>query len=404
MPERYNPFEPNKPVNTYMFTGRLSEIEQMNTSMYSTLDGNPNHLLFLGERGIGKSSLLMLAKYMSEGKVSLESKTFSFLTIYISLDSKVSLLALCRKIKRSIESAYRTNQALKQVARDIWSFVKKCEISGTKYHSDSISDDTEVLDNLISSISDTVSDLITSEGSTHEGIVFLFDEVDNSSKDLQLGMMIKKLTEHLAFNDLNRVLFIITGLPCSRDILSESHPSSLRIFEEIMLKPLTSDNCRTILEKGLKKASERIETDITISDEAIESIAYRSEGYPHFIQQYAFCAYNIDTDNIIDNDDVNKSTGHAIRLIGNRYYKDLFYKKINRDSYRNVLRIMADKLDNTWISKAEIREKFKGKGSTLDNAIKALTDRNIIFRKPGAKGVYKLQWMGFALWIKYIAE
>ena len=89
----------------------------------------------------------------------------------------------------------------------------------------------------------------------------------------------------------------------------------------------------------------------------------------------------------------------AMEKIGDRYYRDNFYNKIQKDSYRQVLRIMADK-ENTWISKEEIRAKFKGQTTTLDNAIHALRERKIILAKEGVRGSYRLQHRGFALWIK----
>ena len=85
--------------------------------------------------------------------------------------------------------------------------------------------------------------------------------------------------------------------------------------------------------------------------------------------------------------------------IGDRYYRNDFYNKIQKGSYRQVLRIMAEN-DNRWVSKNDIRAKFKGRSTTLDNAIHALRDRNIILTKEGERGVYRLQHQGFAFWIK----
>ena len=85
--------------------------------------------------------------------------------------------------------------------------------------------------------------------------------------------------------------------------------------------------------------------------------------------------------------------------IGDRYYRDDFYNKIQKDSYRQVLHLMADS-GNQWVAKADIRKRFSGKTSTLDNAIKALVDRKIILAKEGKRGTYRLQHRGFALWIK----
>jgi hypothetical protein len=92
----------------------------------------------------------------------------------------------------------------------------------------------------------------------------------------------------------------------------------------------------------------------------------------------------------------------VIDLIGDRYYKDLYFNKINQESYREILQIMAEKW-NDWISKKAIKDKFKGKESTLDNGLKTLCDKHIILRKEGAKGLYRLQWASFAFWINQIS-
>jgi hypothetical protein len=93
----------------------------------------------------------------------------------------------------------------------------------------------------------------------------------------------------------------------------------------------------------------------------------------------------------------------ALDLIGDRYYRNDFYNKIQPDSYRQVLRIMAEYLDGS-VARAKIKSKFKGKDTTLNNALRALRDRHIILSKEGAKGIYRLQHKGFALWIKLFAD
>lgn len=85
-------------------------------------------------------------------------------------------------------------------------------------------------------------------------------------------------------------------------------------------------------------------------------------------------------------------------FIEDRYYEDMYYGKIKKDSYRQILNIMARK-SNDWVSKKEIKKKFKGKKTTLENGIKALRDRNIILSKPGSSGFFRLQLIGFAVWI-----
>ena len=135
---------------------------------------------------------------------------------------------------------------------------------------------------------------------------------------------------------------------------------------------------------------------------ARQALINYAEGYPHFIQQFGYSAFESDTDLTIDTKDVERgAVGQqgALEKIGDRYYRDNFYNKIQKSNYRQVLRIMAEN-GNRWVSKSDIRTKFKGKSTTLDNAIHALRNRNIILTKEGVRGVYRLQHQGFAYWIK----
>jgi len=53
-----NPFTPGRTVDPQFFAGRGSEIDRFTMFLKSAKGGNPMNLAILGERGIGKSSLL----------------------------------------------------------------------------------------------------------------------------------------------------------------------------------------------------------------------------------------------------------------------------------------------------------------------------------------------------------
>jgi Cdc6-like AAA superfamily ATPase len=404
MPKRNNPFKPNRPVHPGMFTGRGEEIIKIENALYSTLDDNPHHLLFLGERGIGKTSLLLLIKALANGDIAID-KDFhvNYLTVYFSIDKNTTLKDFTKRIIKSIEREFRKCQSTTQKLKDIWNFTKQLEIAGTKINSKNSETLNEFIDDLIYAVIDTLELIQKDENAKKDGLLLLIDEVDNSPKELELGMVLKKLTEQLAFEGSNKFLIILAGLPNARNILSDSHPSSLRLFEELNLGPLTQEERKHVINTGLIEANEKNEQKITIDDKALEMISFFSEGYPHFLQQFGYCSYEEDDDNFITESDVQKAAKRAISLIGDKYYKELYFNKIKKESYREILKIMSNNLNN-WTSKKSIRNKFSGDETTLNNAINALTSRNIILRKQGARGQYKLQWMGFALWIKLFID
>ena len=62
-----NPFKPNYTIYDGLFVGRIDEIMKIDEALTQLDNDSPMNLLFLGERGIGKTSLLLLAKYLSNG-------------------------------------------------------------------------------------------------------------------------------------------------------------------------------------------------------------------------------------------------------------------------------------------------------------------------------------------------
>ena len=194
----------------------------------------------------------------------------------------------------------------------------------------------------------------------------------------------------------------LAGLDTIHQVLRESHPSSLRIFDTVTLGRLSPQEVNMVVDMALHQANKTNQEETTITEKGRQTLLNLSEGYPHFIQQFGFSAFAADKDNVIDDNDVLAGAlgpGSALEQIGDRYYRDDFYNRIQKESYRQVLRIMADRLDE-WTPKSEIRKRYKGKSTVFDNAIQALRDRHIIVPKEGERGVYRLRHKGFALWIK----
>jgi hypothetical protein len=201
-------------------------------------------------------------------------------------------------------------------------------------------------------------------------------------------------------------MFIIAGLPDTAEKLSKSHESSVRVFTHMKIKELGGDDRKYVVNKGLEEANKINSEKLAIAPSALELISTLSEGYPHFIQQFSYCAFEHNTDGEISDDDVLDAAfkpGGAIDAIGSRYYASAFYDRIKSDEYRQVLTIMAQKM-NAWITKAEIRAKFTGDETTLSNALQALTTRKIILKNSAKVGEYRLQQRGFAIWIRLFGD
>lgn len=409
---KVNPFAPNSPVHPGMFVGRVAELTRLETALVQTKAGNPSNFMITGERGIGKSSLLNYIKFVAEGTMQgIEETQVSYLVIDTDLDANTTQLGLVKKIELGVNRALGKSEAARSFLKQTWEFLKRVEAAGVKLKAqESIHSDELLLEEFAYSLAEIVSRLCGDDlslfGARYDGILILIDEADNASPQLALGSFLKLLTERLQRRGCTRLAIGLAGLPELRNVLMSSHASSLRLFEELLLGRLSEAEVHQVIDVGLRRACEVNARPISITPEAKHSLAFFSEGYPHFIQQFAYSAFAVDADDMIDEQDVTTGAfGHrgAMELIGDRYYRDSFYNKVQKESYRQVLRIMADNLDD-WVTKRDIKAKFRGPESTLDNALFALRERKIILPKEGERGVYRLQHKGFAWWIKLYTE
>jgi Cdc6-like AAA superfamily ATPase len=408
---KINPFRPNSPIHSGMFVGRVDELKKLENALTQTKAGIPTNFMVTGERGIGKSSLLNYIKNVAQAHhTGIVDTDVSFLVVDTDIDPNTTQLGLVKKLELAITRALGATEPARQFLKTSWEFLKRVEAHGFKLGAAQKTENEELLMEEFSyTLAEICNRLCSPDrnifATRYDGILILIDEADNASAELSLGSFFKLLTERLLRRGCVNVAFGIAGLPELRNVLAESHPSALRLFEELILGRLTTQEVDRVISAGLKDAKEKNPLETKITAEARQHLAYYSEGYPHFIQQFASSAFSVDTDNVIAADDI-KHGGFgrrgALELIGDRYYRDNFYK-VQKESYRQVLRIMAEKLDD-WVSKAEIKAKFSGQEKTLANALFSLRERKIILAKEGERGVYRLQHKGFAWWIKLYTQ
>jgi hypothetical protein len=401
---KFNPFRPNSMVGPFMFSGRADELIALERALVQTKFANPQHFLITGERGIGKSSLLLYLQYLAKGDVEFFAGKFSFLTVSVDLEPTTTYIELIKKIGAEFQRVVASQEKLKEMAKAFWEFIQRWEVASVKYTPDSNGgiEPHQLLDDLVY----TISTVVEKFGDAIDGVLILIDEADKPPVETNLGEFCKLFTERLTKRGCNKVALGLAGLPETLDKLKASHESSARVFQILTLKPLQEDDCIAVIRKGLALVKKETGLEVTATPDAEKRITQLSDGYPHFIQQFAYCACEQDNDNNITIEDVDNGAvckNGALEQLGSRYFHDLYFDQINSDEYRGVLRFMAEHGTN-WLTKDQIRKAVNIKATTLSNAIGALKTRHIIIPQDGKAGVYRLPTSSFAAWIRAFTE
>lgn len=398
---KYNPFKPNSIVHPAMFVGRMDELKAIERCLFQAKNGNPQHFLIQGERGIGKSSLLTYIEATGGGSiVGPLGNTFGFLTVSIDLGGCTTQLEIVGKIGRGLRSAIAPKQAIRETAKGFWDWLTNWEVLGVQYHKADINFDAEqVAEELVDRLAGFCGDAVDLDG-----VLILIDEADGPSADAGLGALLKLLTERLGRKQCDRVIIGLAGLPSLLGKLRDSHESSPRLFQTLLLEPLEVHERKSAVSIGLNDANARNAIKTTITDDAMDFLAELSEGYPHFVQQFSYSAFEYDTDNEIDDEDVGEGAfkdGGALAQLGDKFFNEMYHARISSEDYRRVLDAMAEYGDR-WVSRKSIINESGVSEANVGNALITLKAKNIIIQDDTRRGFYRLPTNSFAAWINAI--
>jgi AAA ATPase domain len=190
-----NPFRPGSIITPGMFCGRLDELLIVERILFQTKHGNSGHFLIHGERGIGKSSLLLYLQYVATGSIkSIDGQTFTFLVLPLELEPTTTYTSLIKKVGAEFQRQLASQQRFKDTLANAWDFLKRWEVMGVKYSEVGVDPDA-LLDDLVHTVHTALLELT----GKLDGVLVLIDEADKPSAVVaNLGTFAKLFTERLS--------------------------------------------------------------------------------------------------------------------------------------------------------------------------------------------------------------
>lgn len=394
-----NPFTPNDPATPDVFGGRVNELHELCEQLVQAAAGKTIKRRILGERGIGKTSVLNYLESYARGHSKYGQRVFNFLVVRVSIASTTTAMDLLVTLDTELRSEIGRIQRVRRYAKVVWDFVSKWSVLGVEYKG--VDEKKAVLIQARKQLAGLIKDLAKNLGADNEspnGLVLILDECDLASPELGFGELMKSLTEDIGSK--SSTLVVICGLPALDDVMRESHPSSFRAFRKIELGRVDRDDVANLIDRCM--TAQRNVPPVTTSARARELLIALSEGFPHFAQEFGFCAFAEVSDGQIDTDDVTTGAskpGGAIDRIGEAYHFGSMYDALDGAELELVLAIGPFALTEQWVSTEMVRKHISNP-NILDEAFKSLVRKGILLLDTQSRKKYKFRHNAFAYWVK----
>lgn len=326
-----NPFSPGAGSPPPELAGRDAILEQARVLFGRVRARRPEKsLLLTGLRGVGKTVLL--------NEIERLAQADGYRTILVEAHENKSLaILLVPHLRRLLYELDRLAGAGNKVRRGI--AVLKSFISGVKVTVGEVefgidiepeqgaadSGDLEVdLPNLFSAIGEAAEERGTAAA-------ILVDEIQyfSSSELSALIMAMHKMQQRQL-----PLLLVGAGLPILPGLAGESKSYAERLFNFPDVGPLAEPDARKALQDPIEDAGESIEPP------ALQEIFRLTRGYPYFLQEWGYQAWNHAAASPITLQCVHEATDVVIRRLDENFFRVRFDRLTPRE--KHYLRAMAE--------------------------------------------------------------
>ena len=326
-----NPFTPQDPItDPNKFAGRAEALINAIDCLY-----NNKNIIIIGSRGIGKSSLSYQLVNLTKGdktlieriKVDLGGFKFNHIVGDHRCMPGNTLQDIAKNLLNSIYvNRPRDNQSATkstwEVDLKLLKFKEEASLAALKF------------DEIALEFVCATEEIIRNAARGTTGITYLIDEIDMIDRDVQIAPFLKSVHEKLKMDGFKNISFVLSGVSGSITELIAQHPSSVRLIETLMLKPMIAAELRDVIDNCL------FGTGTTISADAKDSIIKYSACFPAPVHLLGYHAFKVDSDDHIDNKDVEKALNFIVREIKRKEFEGRF-DRIRGTLGERILKMLA---------------------------------------------------------------
>jgi hypothetical protein len=326
-----NPFNPGAGVSPPELAGRSEVLGTAETALERIKRGrHAKSLMVLGLRGVGKTVLLNQIK---DRAVSL-GYLAEMQEAHDGAELKQLLIPVLRRLLLRLDRMQNTVETVKKGIRVLRSFIGNITIAagGTEV---TLGVDPEAGYADSGNLEDDLRDVLiaTGEAARDSGtpVAILIDELQYLSKD-ELSALIRGIH---AINQAGLPLILFgAGLPQLAGQAGDAKSYAERLFEFPRLGALLEVD-------AWKAIRDPVEDEgAAISEEALKEIYDKTHGYPYFLQEWGYSAWNIAEGETITEQDARTATVESIRKLDESFFRVRFDRTTPAE--RDYMRCLAE--------------------------------------------------------------
>lgn len=357
-----NPFNPGAGVSPPELAGRSEVLEQAVTALERTKRGrHAKSLMVLGLRGVGKTVLL--------NEIGKEAVARGYLIEQIeardSEDVRQLLIHALRRVLLQLDRGGQAIESVKKGLRVLRSFIGKITLSAGGVDV-TLGVDPEVGQADSGELEADVKDVLVATAqaahATNRPVALLIDELQYVSRP-ELAALIRAIH---AVNQAGLPLLLFgAGLPQLAGQAGDAKSYAERLFDFPRLDRLVEADARRAIREPVE------EEGATIEDEALAEIYTQTRGYPYFLQEWGYNAWNVAAGRVINGADAVLATNQSIRKLDESFFRVRFDRltPLEREYMRYLAELGEGPQRSSDVAKA-MNRRGSSLGPTRDNLIK----------------------------------
>lgn len=315
-----NPFAPGAGSQPPELAGRDQIVDDARVALLRTIAGKPSRSqILLGLRGVGKTVLL--------NKIEQEAEAAGHLASFIEAPEDRGLADLLyprmTQVLRKLSVTEQARASAQAALRALKAFANAFKISYGNLEI-SLDPETGVADsgNLEFDLSDLFLRVGEAARDAGKGWTILIDEVQY----LQTSDLAALIVAVHKCNQRNLpVLFFGAGLPQVAALSGDAKSYAERLFSYPPIGPLDDLSAEAAIRRPIEDEGEAID------NKAVQAIVRATQGYPYFLQEWGYQAWNAAERSPIDLDAVGVATRQALHRLDHGFFKVRFERLTPRE-------------------------------------------------------------------------